>query len=389
MALRDREPLGPRRLAKVAWQLTLTTLSVSIIIVAFKSSVTFQGDFNGDLYRAGQKILTGVNPYEPKRLATEAALIRRGGSFSVVAFPRYPAPILVVASPLSLLPIQVADVGFMCLCIGAVLAALWLLEVRDWRCYLVACASWPTVLGVFLGNVSPLLFLGGAAAWRWRERLWAPAIAIASVVAAKLFMWPLAVWMLVTRRFRSTAAAGLIAFAATFTAWAIVGFAGIIEYPQMLQNVATIGEGRGCSLVSALIALGIPAGTARVVALLCAAGLLGAAWRLAHLPDGERSGFGLAVIAALTGCPVVWAHYLIVLFIPVALLSPRLSGIWFLPMLAGVLPAGPVAHPELWVSLPHVAIELLITLRLCAPLLHRSRMLERFPHLTRRLIRVT
>jgi hypothetical protein len=59
----------------------------------------------------------------------------------------------------------------------------------------------------------------------------------------------------------------------------------------------------------------------------------------------------------------------VLLFVPVALLSPRLSLLWFVPMFGGLLPAGPVAQPELGISVPHLAIDAMIIVGLSAPAL--------------------
>src|SRR5581483_7342074 len=92
---------------------------------------------------------------------------------------------------------------------AAVPAALWLLGVRDWRCY-GAAFLWPPVLsGVAIGTISPLLLLGVAACWRLRGRGGLVAAA-ALTVAAKLFLLPLLVWLWVTGR-RAVAVAALTA----------------------------------------------------------------------------------------------------------------------------------------------------------------------------------
>ena len=51
----------------------------------------------------------------------------------------------------------------------------------------------------------------------------------------------------------------------------------------------------------------------------------------------DRRSFTLALAAALTLTPVVWNHYLLLLFVPVAIARPRLSGLWALPFAANCL----------------------------------------------------
>jgi hypothetical protein len=78
--------------------------------------------------------------------------------------------------------------------------------------------------------------------------------------------------------------------------------------------------------------------------MVCVVGVMAPAWRLLKVPDGASRAFGLIVVAALIATPVSWTHYLILAFIPIALLSPGLSWLWFLPMLAGLAPAR-MPHP--------------------------------------------
>jgi len=61
-----------------------------------------------------------------------------------------------------------------------------------------------------------------------------------------------------------------------------------------------------------------------------------AAWRIARRPDGDRRAYGIVVIAALVASPMVWPHYLALLFVPIALVSPTLS--WLLAHAAARIP---------------------------------------------------
>jgi hypothetical protein len=299
-------------------------------------------DFKGGLYNAGQAILHGHDPYRAGFIARQAAIMRSGGiaigqtSAHAFSVPVYPAPANLAVVPLSLMPYWVAGVVFTILSVGAMVLALWLLDVRDWRCYGLALISWPFIYGLELGTLGPLIVLGVAIMWRWREHLWPPAVALASIVIAKIFPFPLAAWLLITRRYRQLLLAVVLAAAVTLVAWAGLGFAGLTEYPSMLSNLSFIQEGRSDSLVAALLAAGLSARAAQAVALVAAGGLLAMAWRLARTEDGQRRAFGLAVMAALTASPIVWDHYLVLLFVPVALLTPSYSGLWLIPL------AGPI-----------------------------------------------
>lgn len=350
-------------------------------------------DFKGGLYNAGQAILHGHNPYHAGFIAHQAAIMRAGGvalgetSAHAFSLPVYPAPANLAAVPLSLLPYQMAAALFSLLSAAAMALAMRLLDVRDWRCYCLVLISWPFAYGLELGALGPLLVLGMAVIWRWRDRLWPPALALASIVIAKVFPFPLAAWLLMTRRYRQLLLAAGLGVAITLIAWAALGFAGLAHYPAMLSNLSFIQEGRSDSLVAALLAAGVSARAAQAVALLAAGILLGLAWRLARTPTGERRAFGLAVIAALTASPIVWDHYLVVLFVPIALIRPRYSRLWLIPLVGPVLLALSAVVAPMGRVLPAatghntrmavitLCLEGLVAFRLCQSPAHRPRLL--------------
>ena len=62
----------------------------------------------------------------------------------------------------------------------------------------------------------------------------------------------------------------------------------------------------------------------------------------------RRRSFTLAVAASLALAPIVWLDYYALAIVPLALARPRLSAIWFLPLLTWGLPSSGIAAPELW-----------------------------------------
>lgn len=323
--------------------LIVPALLVSGLVLAWIAVTVHTGnllyDFKGGLWDAGVSILHGQNPYRATFLAHQAALMRSGHvalgettkhPFSV---PVYPAAANVGVVPLSLLPLWLAGALYTVASIAAMLGGIWLIGVRDRRCLALVAVSWPFVYGLYLGTVGPLLVLGAGVAWRWRERLWTPAIALASIVALKIFPWTLACWLWLTGRRRAFWLTVAVCAALTFGAWAAIGFQGLMQYPTMLSNVSYLQEGRADSVVTGLLVAGLSPKVASVMTIMLTAALLGLAWRVRRLPGGEGRAFGLAVIAALTGTPIVWEHYMVLIFIPIAFVSPGWSRLWLFPAL--------------------------------------------------------
>ncbi len=342
-------------------------------------------DFHGGLYNAGLAILHGHSPYRPGFLAHQAAVMRSGriaiGETAARPFsiPVYPAAANLAMLPLSLLPFWLAGTIYTVASIVAMLVGLRLLGVRDWRCLVLATISWPFMFGLYLGAVGPLLVLGVGVVWRHRDRLWPPALAAASLIAAKVFPWPVAVWLLLTRRYRAFALTIAAGGVLTLGAWAVIGFDGMLQYPRMLSEISFIQEGRAVSVASVLDVAGVPSGIAGAAALVLAAGLLLVAWRIASGPDGARRAFALAVVAALASTPIVWEHYMVLLLVPIALVSPRASKLWLLPMCtplisvvsAAIVPVGSQLGPHppetLRLAVPWMAIQGVIALRIVFP----------------------
>lgn len=334
---------------------------------------TFVSDFHGDLYSAGKAILAGHNPYHLAFLSHLAGVARAGGHPSTTfAVPVYPAPDLLAVVPLALLPYKVAGVAFTVLGIGALILGLRLLGVSDWRCYGAAFLSWPVVHTLRLGQVNEFLILAAAIAWRWRPRAVVAGAAVAAAVVAKVFLWPLGLFLVLTRRWRALAAGLSFGIVITIAAWAVIGFAGFSSYPRMLSDLSAVEGTAGISLLSLAGATGVAHAAATAASVVITLGLIALAWLSMRLADGERSAYGLLVVAGLTSSSLVWPHYLALLLVPIALLSPSFGPLWLVPLLAYLAPVE-LTHGNAWKIALYLVIELIVVVALCRPLLASRR----------------
>jgi alpha-1,2-mannosyltransferase len=247
----------------------------------------------------------------------------------------YPPIAALVFAPFAALPSEAARVVVFLAGLAAVLGALRLLNVEDWRCYGVAVVSAPAINSLALGALTSFLLLGAALGWRFRERPAVTAVATAFTAVLKLFLWPLAVWLLVTRRWRAFVLCATAAVVLLLGGWAVIGFAGLRDYPRLVHVLERL-EGPVSYSTAALLGLSGGAETAATVALSLAAVV--AVWLAARGSDGDRRALAVAVLASLVATPLVWLHYLLLLYVPIALYRPRLSGLWFLPVLLWVTP---------------------------------------------------
>jgi hypothetical protein len=271
-------------------------------------------DFKISVWSSGRAVLDGRSPM---------AHYSSGGYDDGTVYP----PIATIATlPFSLPPYQVARILWMLALSAAVVGSLWLCGVRDWRCYVAACASPPVVAGLLYANLSLLLVLAVALAWRWRDRPWLVGALLGLVVAMKLFLWPVAVWLALVRRRLAFALAIGVAGVLSLAGWAAVGFAELTEYPTMMQHHADVNDQDGVSVAALAAQLGVPGN--QLVALAAGVAALMVAWRLRR---DELGAFAWAVTAALLASPMVWWHYFALLLVPLALAAPTWGIVWLSP----------------------------------------------------------
>jgi alpha-1,2-mannosyltransferase len=271
---------------------------------------------------AGKDALNGRSPYPPP----DPSVLIHEKSFV------YPAPAAVVMVPFALLPFTLSAWLFSLVSIASVPASLRIVGVRDYRCYGVALLSVPFVNSLGLGAISPMLLVGVALVWRYRDRAWIAALALAAVVMLKLFLWPLVLWLAFTRRLRAALLSVLVMAAVTTASWAVLGFAGLRTYSHVLSILTHLVEGKGYSLVALGLSLGATSPVARTLPWIVGGVLLVLIAVRARKPGNDALTFVIAIGAALAFSPIIWLHYFVLLFIPIGIVRPRFSWLWALPL---------------------------------------------------------
>jgi glycosyl transferase family 87 len=298
----------------------------------------FATDFHYAFWPAARHVLEGTSPYS-----------------SIVDFGRlpfvYPAPAAVFLSPFGLLPGPIADALFTLLLAAAAVLALRLCRVRDWRCYGIALLWAPVFSAVQAANITLLLALGLAVLWRLRDRTLAAAAIAALLVAVKIFLWPIIVWLAIRRGLRSGAWSVLLTVFITISSWSVIGFAGFNDYPHLVRLVERLEAPKSYSLVALGLKLGLGHAAATSLALTAGAVVLAAAALVARREDDGRRSFALTIAATILFSPVVWLHYFALLVVPVAILRPRFGPVWLLPLLLWPCPVM-ISGPTWWPLAP-------------------------------------
>jgi glycosyl transferase family 87 len=279
----------------------------------------------GIFRKAALEVVHGRSPYVHPSAAAFS-------HFDKFVYPPFAA---VLFAPFAALPGGPARVLMFILCLAALLGALRLLEVGDWRCYGLAVISAPAINALALGAVTSFLLLGVSLAWRYRANAVVAGVAAAFAALLKLFLWPLGIWLLVTRRWRAAFVCAVTGVLLLVGGWAVIDFAGLRSYPttlHLLQQVETPAS------YSTIALLGLSGGAATALTVLFSVGAVAAVGLAARGRDGDRRALAVAVVASLVATPLLWLHYLLLLYVPIALYRPRLSGVWLAPLLLWLTP---------------------------------------------------
>lgn len=289
----------------------------------------------------------GRSPYTPPL----PALLAQNDKF---IYPPADAYLLV---PFAALPRAAADVAFLLLSVAAVALALRLLEVRDWRCYGLTLLSPCVFFALSEGTLGPLMLLGLAASWRFRRRTFSLAIIVGLTALAKLFLWPLIVWLLVTRRGKAAGGALIVACGSALISWAAISFDGLRQYPTLLRVLDEVQIPKSYSLAG--LAWDLGASDSLGTLILIGVATLGCglmAYIARSRDDGDALAFMTAVLTAVLATPLLWIHYLVLLLAPVALARRTLSWLWIAPVIFWVHPFLEATPGRIWEPIYLVAL---------------------------------
>jgi hypothetical protein len=176
------------------------------------------------------------------------------------------------------------------------------------------------------------LLLGAAAAWRYRRRVSRVAPVVALLVVAKLFLWPLWLWLVYTRRYAAAAVSAALGLFVTLVAWWLIDFAGLHDYPRLLSRLGELTGINSYSLYALGRAAGMASHAAQVSVFAVAAVLALVAARALRAERSDERAFVASIGLALLLTPILWPHYVVLIFVPIALVRREFSALWLLPL---------------------------------------------------------
>ena len=290
-------------------------------------------DFEHAYLPAARAVLDGRSPYP----SATAAALAPGTAFV------YPPLVSYLTVPFTAFSQLGADALVTALAIASVPLILLVLGVRDWRCYMIPFFWVPTYSAIQTANVTLLLALGLALIWRYRNRRAVASLLVGLLIALKIFLWPLLVWLLATRRYRAAGRGFLWGLVLVFVPWAAIGFAGVAEYPHLLSTLSRLERANGYT-IAALLAPSLSWAFAQIVGT--AIGLAVLVRALAVGQHDERKSFVLTIAAVVLLSPIVWMHYFVLLAVVLGLYVPRFNWVWVAPALFWISPG--VAGGATW-----------------------------------------
>jgi hypothetical protein len=308
-----RTSVGTRAAASRSLQLAcfavVPLLSLVLLLVTFSDQKRIGLDFT-TAYEQAHVVVEGVNPYvDPD---TDVS----GGSIGA-----WPIAAILPAVPLTVVPRGVAIWIATGLALATLMATLLVLGVRDWRIAGLVLL-WPPAIDAYqTANVSAMLALLTALAWRYRDRRIVAGVTLGATVALKFFLWPVVAWYAVTRRIAAAAIAVVVSGASLLL---VTPFVSVGDYLRLVDNLSDTFDEKSYTPFALLAGLGLPDGAARAITIALGVALFALAWR--------RKSLALAIATAFVLSPIVWRHYFVVLAVPMAISFPRLHPAWAIPL---------------------------------------------------------
>jgi hypothetical protein len=324
--------------------ISIVVLGLGVSAILATSSETLGYDYQAYV-RAAHRLLDGQPLYDP---AVDLA-----GGFAVYL---YPPPFAVAMVPFAVLPDAVGQWLWIGLLVAAFVVGVAVLPVsRDirWLVLLLGGVDWPVLYGLKLGQVSALLFLGFALAWRWIDRPVGFGLSSALGAIVKLQPALLFGWAALTSRWRAVGIGFVVAAAAVVASTLVVGFGAWADYMLLLGRVSSpVTTPHNFTPGAIAFQLGGPEAAATALQVSAMAATLLVVLVSIKFTTAEAS-LLTTIVASQLVSPLLWDHYAIVLLLPTAFLLNRghtwavvIPLITSLPLI-GLTP--PAAYPLLFV----------------------------------------
>ena len=266
---------------------------------------------------------------------------------------QYPPPFLLLIAPFTLLPPATATWVFillLALCVPLAVLAMPVPAPARLITLGLAGTSWPVLFAIKVGALGPLLLLLFALAWRWLDRPARLAVVTVLGALAKILPGLLGVWMLLTGRYRAAALTVALAVIVALP-WLVLKPGYWIDFLVVERIVSGTAISVPANFAPASLAYfwGLPTPAAEAVGVAHTLAVAALVVAMARRGSAEAS-LIVTAVASQVIAPVLWDHYTVVLFLPMAWLIARRQ--WWILVPALALNATFVAWipPWFWVA---------------------------------------
>ena len=272
--------------------------AVGMAVALSYASLVNQADFMV-FYDAATKLLHGINPFPNP----DSSFVFSGKAYV------YPTWDLLIIAPFTLFSPHLASLIFVAASSLCYTIALRLLRGPSPLVVLTVSVMTPVLISMQMGTMTPLMFLGLAIVWRFRDSLVVAGIIVAFLATLKLFLMPVLLFFLVTKRWRTFALA-LLTVAVLISASFAFGPISIISYVHILLVLSAHEMSFGWSLSGVLRSL-LPysiINQALLGGLILS--MLAGIIVFHNKSRDDASTFVGVVIVALLATPILWSSYL-------------------------------------------------------------------------------
>lgn len=338
--------------------LVIATGIVGLLSLAFSlQSLLPQNIFRKDFiqeYLLAKAVLNGIDPYTPLPALAERLI----GPLPNLTFQHptpHPPPVILLSLPLGWLTYQHAAIVWFAFELACILVSAYLL--LQWSgirpnlmivltCFLLLLAWSPVREELVVGQLMTLnlaLLIGSWQMLRTDKEI-RGGILLGSAIAFKLIAWPLAILLILRKRWRAIGAVGAVLVSANCLTAFFVGSQSIADYylkvgplvsmlyHSYIRNFSlwTIGwrvfDGTGSPVLTGVNAppLVNAPNLACYSSLILPVILFAVGVFLAMRASTFNASFGIMTCVSLLVSPVTWSHYLILALIPVAIVLRRL-----------------------------------------------------------------
>lgn len=324
-------------------------LGVRQIVSSLAAPAVYQKDFLSP-YLMAKAISHGVNPYLP--LHELASVWLSHANYERFKHPTPHPPLVGLFSvPLGFLSYETAATIWLLLellCLTAALAYFvrWWgapLKASTLACLLLVALGWlPVIEDLWFGQFGAcllLLLLGAWHALRNDKQIWG-GVMLGGLIALKLTAWPVVIYLMLRRQWRSVFSAGAIVLLAHLLAVAVMGWQPVKDCyvsagPQVAALYRSFEFNYSAWTVGQRVFAGIgdqvwipplwPSGAlASLCMLVVPVALLLTGLTMALRAASFDTAFSFLVGVGILVNPVAWPHYLLWVSIPLAVMARQL-----------------------------------------------------------------